>query len=187
MLPMQWAVYKGVTGKFGAIQITPQAPHHYKGKEKSFNEKDKDGESIFEVVDGRRKLKEGWSSRDGCLFLNIASAKDKNVYDWENKIVFALSVSDMGQILYFLTMGCDPKGNESLSLMHDPGAKSESQGAVKKFMRLYSPKGVAKGCMVTMTQQSGGQERKHEVPLDGAEAMTLRSLLQAAIPQALNW
>jgi len=187
MLPMQWAVYKGVTGKFGAIQITPQAPHHFKGKEKSFNEKDQNGVSIWEVSDGRRKLKEGWSSRDGCLFLNITSAIDKNVYDWEKKIVFALSVNDMGQLLYFLTLGTNPKGENTLSLMHDPGAKSEAQGAIKKFMQLYSPDGTAKGCMVTLKQRTGGEEREHKVPLDGSEALTLRALLQAAIPQALNW
>lgn len=180
MNPLQYAIYKGTGGKHGAIQFNLQLPHYYKGKDKSFDGRFQ-GESIFEVVDGRPRLKEGWKIREGAIFLEIASAKDKNVYDWENKIILALSVSDMGKVLVTLLTG-----NEC-NIMHDPGAKSESQGAVKKYLNITSPKGTMAGVIFTATQVAGGQKKTHTVPLTGDEVIVLGQLLRSAVSSAMNW
>lgn len=171
-MPQQYSVYKGLTGKHGALQFDLQLPHYYKDKQKDFT-----GE---QALDGF-KIKEGWNKREGAVFLQAASAVGKNEYDWNNKIVFALSIQDMSKILLGLATG------EEVKLMHDPGAKSETAGAVKKFLNISSPDGTVKGCIVILSQTTGGETRRHTVPMDGSELIALRQLLQTAIPRALGW
>lgn len=175
---MQWNVYKGTGGKFGALQFGLAGPHYFKGKEKDYT-----GSKAFEGG----KLQEGWKKREGCIFMDITSAKGKNVYDWEKKVIMALNLGDIGKILFFLTTGQSPRGESTLDLVHDPHAQSENQGTVKKFLRVSSPKGTKAGVIFSVNQQGGGEERKHSVPLTGDEVIVLRGLLQAAIPRALNW
>lgn len=172
MTPLQHAIYKGTGGKFGAIQFNLQSPHYYKGKQKDFT-----GKTAF--VDG--KLAEGWRQREGCVFLEITSAKDKNVYDWTNKVILALSVNDLGKCLMALVYG------EECKIMHDPGAKSESAGDIKKYLSITSPKGVKVGCLIKVAKQENGETVSHTVPLSGEEVIVLRTLFQSAISKALNW
>ena len=173
MNPMQYAVYKGTGGKFGAIQFNLQKPHFYSGKFKDYT-----GAEAFEVVDGKRRLKDGWKEREGCVFLEITSAKDKNVYDWDSKIIFALSVGDMGKVL----LGLGKVGETEI--MHDPNAKSTDAGKVKKFLNM---KLSDKGALFSVTQMSGGERVSHSVPLSPDEVVVLRQLLQAGIVTALSW
>lgn len=176
MNPMQYAIYKGTGGKHGAIQFNFQRPHYYNGKQKDFT-----GDTAFELKEGKRQLRDGWQPREGAIFLEITSTKDKNVYDWENKVVIALSIDDMGKVLETLVTGNECK------LLHDPGAKSESAGAIKKFLTVTSPKGIKEGCLISCSMTSGGQTKSHMVPITASEVLVLRSLLQAAISKALNW
>lgn len=172
MTPLQHAVYKGTGGKFGAVQFNLQGPHWYKGKVKDFT-----GKQAF--ADG--KLQEGWRQREGCVFLEITSAKDKNVYDWGSKIILALSVNDLGKCLMTLVYG------EECKIMHDPGAKSDTAGEVKKYLSFSSPKGVKAGCLIKAAIQTKGETVSHTVPLSGEEVIVLRALFQSAISKALNW
>lgn len=177
MQPLQFSVYKGMKGNHGALQFNLQLPHYYKGKEKSY-----DGEGVFEEVDGRWKLKEGWNKREGCVFLEITSATGQNVYDWENKIIMALSVTDIGKLLLTLRTGDECK------IMHDPGANTTASGVVKKWLDVSSPKGVKTGVFFSVTKQAAGTDNvTHRVPLSGDEAMVLAQLLSTAISRALNW
>lgn len=175
MRPLQYAVYKGTGGKFGAIQLNLQEPHFYEvdGKKRDFTGN--------EALDANGRPKEGWRVREGAIFLEMTSAKGKNVYDWENKIVFALSVNDMGKLAFALLTG------EEVSLMHDPNAKTQSQGTVTKSLKVSSPKGTKAGCLWTLSMTSGGQTVKHTVPLTGDEVVVVGQLLRSAISKALNW
>lgn len=176
MQPLQYPIYKGTGGKHGALQFNFQPPHYYFGKKKDFT-----GEEALTFGEGRPQLKEGWKTRDGAIFLEITSAKGKNEYDWNNKIVFALSPNDMGQILFTLLTGEDCK------IMHDPGAKTDSQGAVKKYLNISSPRGTKEGVIVTASVQAGGEKKSHTVPVSGYEVVVLRVLMQEAITKALAW
>lgn len=177
MQPLQYAIYKGTGGKHGAVQFNLQSPHYYQGKTKDFT-----GEDALELGEaGRKRLKDGWKIREGCVFMEITSAKGKNEYDWNSKIIFALSVNDIGQVLHTLVTG------EECRLMHDPGAKTEAQGAVKKYMTISSPQGTSKGVMIHAAQQSGGEKRSHTVPVSGAEVLVLRTLFQEATAKMLAW
>lgn len=180
MNPLQFSVYKGMGGKWGAVQLSFQPPHFYKGKEKDFK-----GTSALDE-NGRLKRDDGWKEREGAVFVNITSPKGKNVYDWDDKIVMALSVNDMAEVLHFLETGRDAKGGDSLSLLHDPGAKTESQGAVKKFLRLNA-KDLTQGAMLTVVQQTGSDKKEHVVPLSCVELVTVKTLLRQAITKAMAW
>jgi hypothetical protein len=178
MLPLQFAVYKGTGGKHGAAQFNLQLPHYYMGKRKDFT-----GTEAMELDEttGRMKMKEGWKLREGAIFLEITSAKGPNIYDWETKITMALSTDDMGKVMQTLVSG------EECKLMHDPGAKSDAQGAVKKYFSLSSPQGLSAGVILSVTQVSGGEKRVHTVPFSASEVLVLRALFQAAIARSLAW
>ena len=189
---MQYAIYKGTGGRYGAIQFNFQKPHFYNGKQKDYT-----GSEAFELVDGRKKLKEGWKEREGCVFLEIAPPVDKNKYDWNQKIIMAFSVNDMAKLSYFLTLGKSPNKKErnrqdgqpsgSMVIMHDPHAKSDRAGQTQKYFRIYSPDGPADGAMITVVQKEGDQKREHQVPVSGDEVVVLRALLTSAMSNALNW
>lgn len=184
MNPMQYAVYKGTGGKFGAIQFNFQRPHFYSGKQKDFS-----GSSCFEEVDGRRKLKEGWKEREGCVFVEIAPTVAKNKYDWTQKIIMALSINDLGKLLFFCATGKSPNAREDdgMTIMHDPHAKSDKAGGIQKYLKFSSPKGTSAGCLISATQVEGDQKRSHTVPVTGDELLVLRTLVQQAISSALSW
>jgi len=173
MNPLQYAVYKGTGGKWGAVQFNFQPPHFYQEKQKDF--------TGINALDEAGKMKEGWKIREGAVFLEITSTKDKNVYDWENKITIALSVNDLGKVLFALKTG------EETKIMHDPGAKSDRAGQVQKFLNVSSPNGTAQGCMVRASMTSNGQTKSHQVPLTGDELLVLGCLVQSAISRALGW
>ena len=173
MRPLQYSIYKGMSGKWGAVQLNLQPAHFYN------QQKQRDFKG-YEAMEGGA-LKDGWKVREGTIFMEITSATGKNEYDWEKKIVLALSTTDVGKILHTLYTG------QECSIMHDPGAKSESQGLVKKNLHIASPKGTASGCMVRATHTAGGQSRTHNVPLSGDELIVMKELLSSAIPQMLKW
>ena len=174
--PLQYAIYKGTGGKHGCLQFNLQRPHFYKDKTRDFAMV-----APGQALDETGRIREGWQAREGAIFMEITSTKDKNVYDWDNKIVMALSVNDMGKLLETLVTGTE------LKLMHYPGAKSETAGVVKKYLTVSSPKGIKEGCLFMASQTSGGETKTHMVPVAPSEVYILRSLINAAIAKSLAW
>lgn len=172
--PLQYSVYKGMGGKFGAVQFNFQKPHYYRDREKDFEGR--------VALDNTGKLKDDWKQREGAIFLEATSANGKNSYDWEQKITLALSVTDMSKLALGLTNG------QKIEIMHDPGAKTVNQGAVVKHLTLESPKGIqVAGAILTVSQKNGDDVRRHTIPLSPDECLAIRTLLLAAIPKALAW
>jgi len=154
--PAQYAIYKGVGGKWGAVQFNPKYPQ---------NDDDRP-----------------------AVFLEATSAKGPNLYDWEQKIIFALGVNDLSQILHFIRTGVKPGGEKnSLHLLHDPNAKSNRAGSITKSLTLDSPNGTVAGCMLTLTEKKGDDIKSHKVPVSGHELQALSLLIQTAIPKLLSW
>jgi len=176
MKPLQFSIYKGTGGKWGAVQFNMQKPHQVCNECKK---RDYTG-SLFECCNVKTE------ARDGALFLEITSAKDKNQYDWNKKVTVALSITDVSKLLYGLRTA---KEGSEVKLMHDPGAKTEVAGKIQKHVTLSSPQGPAKGFMLNVAQFSGQQGDKliHTVPLSPEEALTLSTLFAAAIPKLLAW
>jgi len=183
MNPLQLAFYKGAGGKNGALQFNLQRPHYYvKGNPKL---KCYEGKFIPEhwKGDNPELTRDDLTSREGALFMEITSASGKNVYDWERKIVMALSISDLGKMLMVL------EGVQAeVKIMHDPGAKSSTAGKVQKHLNISSPKGIKVGALVNvMMKHADGETTKHMVPLSGDEVRVLSACIRAVIPAALAW
>lgn len=181
--PLQLAFYKGVGGKWGALQLNPQRPHYYvKGKPSL---KNYDGKFILDKWnhDNAGLTRDDMTSREGAIFLDITSAVGKNQYDWEQKVTMALSVNDIGKLLTVLE-GFAGK----VTIMHDPHAKSSTAGKIQKYLELASPKGLKEGCMVHVREiHTDGNNKKHSVPLSADEVCLLRTALRGFIPVALGW
>lgn len=173
---LQYAVYKGMSGKFGAAQFNFQPAHFYKDKQKDFT-----GDRALDQ-DGRILEDQGWRQREGAVFLEVAPPLGQNKYDWEKKVTIALSVTDMGKIVHHLTTGTECK------ITHDPGAKSERQGEIKKYLNLTSPSGIMdKGCLLSVSQTAGDDKVSYTVPLSPDECLVIRQLMLTAVSRALQW
>src|SRR3990167_2398062 len=173
--PIQYNSYKGAgTGKWGALQINFGAPHYYCSNNKC-RAKNYNNETPVCNCEDTKMIQ-----REGALFLEITSAKAPNIYDWDNKIIMALSINDLGKILLSLRTG------QEIKLLHDPGVKTEQAGKVRKTLMISSPKGIEAGCIVTATEvneTNGDNPKKHTIPLSYDEVITLAILFQAAIPK----
>lgn len=182
--PLQLPIYKGITGKYGAVKFNAQAPHFYvKSNPKLRNF---DGRFIKDSwKQGNNNLSESdLVAREGAIFMDITSAKDKNVYDWDRKIIFAYNVMDVAKVVEWL----EGDGAQELKLMHDPGAGSKAKGKVQKFITWNSPKGFGVGCQIQASQRSaGGENIYHNVPISRHEMILIRELFKAFIPFALCW
>lgn len=175
--PIQFAVYKGMGGKFGAAQFNLQKPHRVCS---GCRKRDFTGQ-LMECCNEKTTV------RDGAVFLEVTSTTSgkKNEYDWTKKITVALSITDISKLLYGIRTATE--GSE-VKLMHDPGAASESKGKVQKHVSLNSPQGPSKGFMLNVAQFSGQADKiVHTVPLSPEEALVVSTLFAAAIPQLLAW
>jgi hypothetical protein len=184
MNPLQLAFYKGVGGKHGALQFNLQRPHYYLKSNPKL--KNYDGKFIpkrWLEGDMPVPLEDDLTSREGALFMEVTSATGRNVYDWERKIVMALSINDMGKLLTVL------EGlQQEVSIMHDPGAKTAAAGKVKKWLNVDSPDGLKTGVMVRVRMTAADNETtSHTVPLSGDEVKVLAACIRAVIPAALAW
>ena len=181
---LQLNFYKGINSKHGAVQFRFQKPHYFVKSNPKL--KNYDGKFIYDswLNDNQSLTSSDLASREGALFLEITSATGKNVYDWDNKIFMALSITDIGKLLMVLDGEQD-----AVNIMHDPGAKSETAGQVKKYLSVSSPQGIQTGVMVTVALSDSTTDKKvkHTVPLSGDEAKVLNVCLKAILPKCLAW
>lgn len=192
MQPQQLNYYKGAGGKAGALQLNFQPPHYYVKKldpsdpKKYRKLKNYIGKFVPPAwkQDYPELTSDDLESREGAIFMEITSATGRNIYDWENKIRMALSITDMGKILAVLE-GMAP----GCKIYHDPGAKSSSAGKIGKSLEVTSPQGIKTGVIFTCSQtnKDDSTTRKHMVPLSGDEVAVLRACIRQAIPASLGW
>jgi hypothetical protein len=160
--PMQYKIYKGVTGKFGALRLNLKpAPEDDSNHEE----------------------------KPGCVFIEMAPATGPNQYDWENgKIVMALSITDIPKIIAYLTA---PKHemfekDGKLKLFHDKGAGTSNKGQETKVLEINKEDGRT-NFFVSMYANEKGVEKKATCTVAPDEALAIRTLLTAAIPRILAW
>lgn len=182
---MKLSFYKGVGGKWGGLQLHMQLPHFYCPvcKKKDF---DSNSEQMCSGVETRPHEETKTKSREGCVFIECAKTLEKDKYDWEHKIIFALSVLDMAKVRWALN---NLGEGEDLTLMHDPGAKSATAGKVIKTMKLSAPKGHEVGIMVNFMVKDAGSTDLYTVtiPMDKFDCLTLDTFLAEAMVKSLAW
>lgn len=163
-LPLQYALYKGVRGKFGALRLNLKKAYQ----------------------DDRR------DRDDGCVFIEMAPAVGPNNYDWENsKVTMALSIVDIPKILLYLRAPKHPafqteKAGGKLKIYHDRGAGTSTRGQDTTNLTVEKP--VDKDSFFfSVYQNKNGSAKSAMVPVSPDEAIAVGTLLQTAIPLILAW
>jgi hypothetical protein len=180
-------------GRHGAIQLNFQPPHFFLPDHSQLKLKNYQGKYIptwwrDEYPELNNVSKEDLKSREGALFLEMTSATGRNEYDWKQKVIMALSIVDMGKILDVVEGRTKEGGQvQPCKIIHDPGAGTDRKGLVTKNLTISSPEGLRRGVIVTISETSGGETRRHTVPLSGDEVTRLAVCLRAVLPRALAW
>ncbi len=160
--PIQFALFKGVTGKFGALRLNLKKAY----------------------TDDRR------DRDDGCIFLEMAPAVGKNVYDWENgKIIMALSMVDIPKILLYIRNPGHPmfaKSDGKLKIYHDKGAGTASKGEETTNLTVDKP-ADRDNFFFSVYQKKQGTNKQASVTVSHDEALTIGTLLQTALPLLVAW
>jgi len=163
-LPIQYKIYKGVSGKFGALRMNLK---------KAWSD---------------QNIKRGG---EGLIFLEMAPAVGKNQYDWEDqKMVIALSIPDISKIILYLKApghSTFEKTDGRLNIFHDKGAGTASRGQETKTLSI-SKYPDRENFFFSMSQKElSGTRKEATVPVSPDEAVAMLSLFQAAIPAILSW
>ncbi len=147
--PLTYKIYKGMGGKQGCFQF-----------------------SLAKAYTGKRK-------DEGAVFIEAASTIGRNEYDWNNKIIFALSATDIGAVLTGFRQG-------KFDIYHDPDAQTDRKGTRGKRLSLQS--GEQAGTFFLALSEKAGEENKRvNISLQPQEARILLNLLEAALPMVLGW
>jgi hypothetical protein len=163
--PLQYAVYKGKTGKFGAMRLNLKKAY----------------------LDERRD--------DGCIFIEMAPPLPANStalgsYDWENgKIAMALSIADIPKIaLYLRNPGnrAFEKTENKCMLIHDRYAGTDKAGTEKSTLTISKPTDQD-SFWWSISQKRDGTTKGASLPVSQDEALAIGTLMQAAIPLILAW
>ena len=164
--PLPFKIFKGITGKFGAMRLTFKRPwQNYEGKK-----------------------------QEGVLFLEMAPPIGNNVYDWVNqKIFFALGLTDISELLYFFKSPnkFEDKNNDQqykVSIYHDKGAGTKNKGKCIKILNItWSKDPKRTDFFINLTQKEYGKETTANMPLKPQEALIFMTLLEAAPRIILSW
>lgn len=116
------------------------------------------------------------------VFLEAAAQSSEQAFDWENKIVFKLGVSDIGKLLSVL------EGKvKNIHIYHEPG---KSPFALDKSVK-NNALGVSKtdfGFIFKVSQQTLDKRvRLVSVPFSEDEAILLKILLQQSVAKIFGW
>lgn len=160
--PLQYSLYKGVTGKFGALRLNLKKAYQ----------------------DTRR------NKFDGCIFLEMAPASGPNVYDWENnKIIISLSITDIPKMLLYLRApghSAFKRTDGKCKIFHDRGAGTNDRGSNTTSIEMHKP-ADRDNIFISGYQKNGDRTKNATVTVSPDEAIAMGTLLQAAIPLLLAW
>ena len=145
--PIQFALFKGVTGKFGAMRLKLKKAYTDTNRNKD----------------------------DGCIFLEMAPAVGANMYDWENsKIIMALSIIDIPKIILYLRSPThqifqNDKADGKLKIYHDKGAGTNLKGQNTTNLTLDKPKD-RNNFFLSAVQTKEGKSKTASVTISPDEA-----------------
>ena len=150
----EFAIYKGKGGRNGAAQF-----------------------KLIPFQRGRTR-KDGKENDAGFILVEGAATTAPDIYDWDNKISFAMDVGDIGQFLVGLGGGhCD--------IYH------KYNNAVKKLaIKLgNNDKDGNPTWMLSLTTKADGEQSWHTInlPVSCNEAAVLKELMRSAIPIIRGW
>jgi hypothetical protein len=164
--PLQYKLFKGLTGKFGALRLGFKRPWTNKNNS---------------------------NKQEGILFLEMAPPLGNNIYDWENnKLVFSLAINDVGKLVHYFKSPkkyfSDKYDSCQIQLLHDKNAGTKDKG--KEFKTLSISKSTnMNNFMVSLryVNKDLNINKEAKITLAPDEAIILDELLKASIPASLAW
>lgn len=104
-------------------------------------------------------------------------------YDWENKLVFSLSLTEMAQILLHFD------GRAEARFVHDPGIGTDNAKQKIKTLSFTAPDDKSKGTVafVRLETKEGQNTESISTPLSAAEVEVIAQFLENAIKCALGF
>jgi hypothetical protein len=147
--PLTYKIYKGMGGKQGCFQF-----------------------SLSPAYAGKRK-------DEGAVFIEAAPTIGPNKYDWDNKIIFALSATDIGAVLTGFRQG-------KFDIYHDPDAQTDRRGTRGKRLSLQSGE-MAGTFFLRLSEKAGEETKQTNISLQPHEARIILNLLEEALPKVLGW
>lgn len=160
--PLQYAIYKGMGGKFGALRFS-LCPAFLPSLRKD----------------------------EGVIFLETAPTVGKNHYDWENqKITIALGQQDISKILLFLktySSCADENGNSSVNIYHDSSStKNLPNGTITSTVTI-SKSSERDSFFWRICKKNKENKLETNIPVSFEETLLLSLLLEQAVIRTLGW
>jgi len=172
MRPQDFAIYKGISGKYGAaqfklIQTKFKCP---KCREENFispnHTRNKHCDGEMRVI-------------TGAILVEVTSAVARNRYDWENSIKLALNITDISKILNAFSRG------EKIGIYHDPNKGKPGAQVIDK--KLTFSVGRDGSYFLKIFKKIGDDKIEHSLPISKEEIRVLKIIFEAAIPKILCW
>jgi len=164
-----YTIYKGVRGKFGAFRLSPSFP--------------------------TRDIP--MRDREGFVMLEMAGTIGPNRYDWENKVIFKLSLTDMAKICMFMRNPgkkynfCEQNSeggvtHNSFQIFHDTSKASGRSGTETKNLR-FTKSSNRHSVTVQMVHKRDSDTNKIVVPISPEESYIIINLLDGSFGNILSW
>lgn len=157
-------------------------------KNRQFNLYMKSAAAQFKLVQFTDKVDEERSELNYYVLVDAAKAiegKDK-AYDWKNKVVIRLGVTDMGVFLNGMRVGFDPAKNvnfkgeaKPFEIFHDRGKGTATEGQHTTAMSIA--KGQSYGYMLSFRMKDNGTTLSFAVPLGDEQLVVLKLLFEEAV------
>lgn len=146
--------YKGVTGKFGALQI----------------------QASYDVVDKNNEVRKSGP----CVFINAAPTTGLNQYDWKDQqITISLALADLTKIIKGLRCNEEVKIYHDTSKRE--GTANAIKSLNINFFEKETAKGKQQGFMFNFLYKGNGKEIKFTVPISLDESISIISAFESAI------
>lgn len=120
-------------------------------------------------------------ARDGYVFLQFAPAAGVRQYDWGRKLVFTLSVGEIGTLV---SLG----SKESCEFFHDPNMGKSDEGKVRKVLRVEPlPDGSGYFFNLSVQNKLINVDDTIYIPITRAEFAILKSAFNFMLPYFMGW
>lgn len=120
-------------------------------------------------------------SRDGIVMLQFAPAIGVRQYDWEKKLMFSLSVAEIGTLM---SLGI----KDSCEFFHDPNIGKSDEGNIRKKLKVEPlPDGSGHFFSLSVQNRMLNVDESIYIPVARAEFTVLNTIFSFVIPYLLGW
>ena len=152
---------------------------------KNMSDKFIDSYDIYRRGRAAMQFKLGLNVRDGAkpgVFIDMTDKPKGDAFDWNGKVTIKLGINDLGMIL----SGLD-KSLDKIEMIHDPGAGSDSKGAITKSITIVKNPKRAGYYFNIVVSENKKMTRKISVLMSDADIAILKSILNVAVCRILRW